>query len=139
MAPDPYMPVPVDAARALAVQYAKSIVIICAWDAAHGLLHVTTYGTDPQNKAFAAYGGEIAMKALGGQLDASVNFEDYRLQQAQKMLKALRDIATRGIHGEGEMPMTPSELREIAREAIAEAEKFIDDEQPHRRCPTCGR
>ncbi len=120
------MPVPVDAARALAVQYAKSIVIICAWDDEYGLLHTTTYGTSPKNKAFAAYSGEIAMKALGGQLDAGTQFEDYRLQQAQRMLKALREIATRGIHSEGELPMTPSELREIAREAITEAEQFID-------------
>ncbi len=88
----PYEPVPVEAARAVAEKYGKSIVIIFAHDPVHGLLHTTTYGDNPQNKAWAAKGGEIASKALGGVLDESTHFEDYRLQQAQMLLGALEGL-----------------------------------------------
>ncbi len=56
------------------------------------MLHTTTYGTDPQSKAWAAKGGEIGTKALGGIREASVDFEDYRLMQAKSLYLALRGI-----------------------------------------------
>lgn len=89
---EPYKPVPVEVARQIAEQYGKSIVIIFAHDPVHGIMHTTTFGADPQNKAWAAQGGEIATKALGGILDESVQFEDYRLQQASNLLAALKEI-----------------------------------------------
>lgn len=84
-----YKTVPVEAACAIAEQYDKSIVIVITHDPVHGLMHTTTYGTDAQNKAWAAQGGEIVATALGAVLDKSINFEDYRLDQATKLLAAL--------------------------------------------------
>lgn len=85
-----YQPVPVEAARAIAEQYAKSVVIIFAHDPEHGHLHTTTYGRNPQEKAWAAQGGEIATKALGGITELATDFEDYRLTQAKNLLAALK-------------------------------------------------
>lgn len=87
-----YTPVPVEAAKDIAEKYGKSIVIIFSHDPIHGLLHTTTYGTDPQNKAWAAQGGEIATKALGGITELSTEFEDYRLAQANALLSALKGV-----------------------------------------------
>lgn len=85
-----YKPVPVETAKAIAEQFDKSIVIVCCYDPAHGLLHTTTYGSDPQNKAWAAQGGEIAYRALGGLPEAATTFEDCRLTEAKKLLYALK-------------------------------------------------
>ena len=85
-----YLPVPVEAAQYIAQKFDKSIVIISAWDPIHGLLHTTTYGVTPADKESAAIGGEIACKALGGLREASTNFEDFRLDQAKKLLAALK-------------------------------------------------
>ncbi len=91
MTPGPgYVPVPVEAAREIAEKYAKSIVIINCWDSTHGMIHTTTYGIDAQHKEWAALGGEVAARALGGLVEAATNYEDYRLTQARKLLDALR-------------------------------------------------
>lgn len=73
-----YAPVPVEAARFIADTYAKSVVIVLAWDPVHGQLHTTTYGVDDQSKAWAADGGEIASKALGTMPNQATYFENYR-------------------------------------------------------------
>lgn len=87
-----YKPVTVETARTIAESFDKSIVIIAAYDSVHGMLHITTYGTDPTAKEAAAKGGEIVNKALGGVREASVDFEDYRLKQAQNLLSALKSF-----------------------------------------------
>src|SRR6185436_632488 len=69
--------------------YKKSIVLIFAYDPDFGTLHTTTYGTDPQNKAWAAQGGEIGTKALGGLREQATEYEDYRLSLARSLLKSL--------------------------------------------------
>jgi hypothetical protein len=88
----PYEPVPVAAARAIAEQYGKSIVIIFAHDPVHGMLHTTTYGIDEQNRAWAAQGGEIATKALGGVVESVTNFEDYRLDRIAELTAKLENV-----------------------------------------------
>ncbi len=95
---DPYIPIPVEAAREIAEKYGKAIVIINAWDNVYGLLHTTTYGADPQNKAYAAMGGEITVKALGGLRQASTDFEDYRLAMAKLLREALKEARQTIIH-----------------------------------------
>lgn len=77
---------------AIAEQYEKSIVIVFSHDSVHGLIHTTTYGSDPQNKAWAAQGGEIATRALGGLMELTTDFEDYRLAQAENLLTALKGV-----------------------------------------------
>ena len=88
--PNAYVPVPVEAARIIAEQYAKSVVIIFAWDPIHGHIHTTTYGTGPQEKVWAAHGGETATKALGGVVELATDFEDFRLTIAKRLLHALK-------------------------------------------------
>lgn len=85
-----YIPVPTTTAKDIAEQFAKSIVIILCYDPAHGMLHRTTFGVTPQDKVWAANGGDIAARALGI-LPVDVQFEDYRLAQARKLLVILQD------------------------------------------------
>jgi|SRR5579863_5050598 len=90
-----YKPIPVEDAKALAERYQKSIVIIFAWDPAHGLIHTTTYGFSEQDKDWAAKGGEIATAALGGVVPAKIDFEDYRITRIKKLEaenKQLREV-----------------------------------------------
>lgn len=114
-----YKPVPVQAARAIAEEYEKSIVIVFAYDPVHGRLHTTTYGNDPQNRAWAAQGGEIATRALGGLTELSTEFEDYRLSQARKLLAALKAMSNAS--GAHEM----NDARQMAWTAVEEAEKTL--------------
>ena len=80
-----YKPIPVSEAQRIADQYEKPIVIILAFDRAHGLLHTTTFGQDAQDKDWAAQGGEIATRALGGGVDEKSNYQDYRLEEFAKV------------------------------------------------------
>ncbi len=111
-----YKPVPVATAKSIAEEFDKSIVIIFAHDPVFGHVHTTTYGVGPQNKAWAAQGGEIATKALGGITEAATDFEDYRLTMARKLLAALKD-ARDHIYG--------AEAQQRANDVIAEAEGFV--------------
>jgi hypothetical protein len=97
-----YKPVPVEAAREIAEKYDKSIVIIFSHDPVHALMHTTTYGTNPQNKELKA------------------DFEDYRLDQARKLLASLR-TARAYIGGDGSKNET---LRRID-ETIETAARFL--------------
>ena len=89
-----YLPVPVSTAREIAEKYDKSIVIICAWDPEHGILHTTTYGRNPREKEWAVQGGEMASKTLGAMPEVGTQFEDYRLAQALKLLLALDELTS---------------------------------------------
>lgn len=51
-------------------------------------------------------------------LPAALDALDAKDAEIEALTAALRDISCRGIYGEGELPMTPSELREIARAAL---------------------
>lgn len=82
-----YAPVPVEAAKSIATEYGKSIVIVLAWDQEHGALHTTTYGVSEKDKVHAAHGGEIASEALGCDLSKAQVFEDFR----DKRIQALED------------------------------------------------
>lgn len=73
-----YVPVPVTAAKHIAESFAKSIVIIAAWDPEHELLHTTTYGVAPADKVNAAHGGETVAKALSMDLARQHMYEDFR-------------------------------------------------------------
>ncbi len=99
---DEYVFVPVAAARAIAEQYNKSIVIVYAWDAIYGLLHTTTYGTDEQNRAWAASAGEIGIKALGC-LPEHHMFEDYRLDRIKELEAEVQRLKG-SRSGEGHQP-----------------------------------
>lgn len=87
-----YMAIPVETARKLSRDFSKSIVIICAWDPAHKLLHTTTYGVEPTDKIAAAKGGDICAKALGMDMTQKDPVEDFRTVDAARNAQ-LRDLA----------------------------------------------
>jgi hypothetical protein len=93
----PYLAVPVEVARQIARDFDKQIVIICAWNHEHGMLHTTTYGKDPADKINAAKGGETCAAALGMDLNQSKVNEDFRTVDAARNAQ-LRDLAERTIH-----------------------------------------
>lgn len=75
---DEYKPVPVQVAADIAKDFDKSIVIVASWDNISGLLHITTYGDKMEEKAWAASGGEIVNKALGGDWEKRKYYENYQ-------------------------------------------------------------
>lgn len=88
-----YKPVTVDAAKGIAEEFNKDIVIIACWDEEHKLLHTTTYGKDALHKCHAASGGEIVAKALGGDLLKSTEYEDFRKDFDAGKYRALQEKA----------------------------------------------
>lgn len=99
-----YVPIPVEAAKYIALTYSRDIVIICAWSHEHRLLHTTTYGVSPTDKVNAANGGERCAKALMTDLKKADFSEDFRkdhdaareaaMQEAiEKHLPALKEMA----------------------------------------------
>lgn len=85
-----YKPVPVEVAEAISRTYEKAIVIILSYDTVYELLHTTTYGKTAEEKAQAVAGGEIASQALGAFEKNAITFQDYRLEQAIKLFRALK-------------------------------------------------
>jgi hypothetical protein len=75
-----YQPVPVYAARRLAEEFGKEVVIILAWDHVHDRLHTTTYGRADKSKWLAADAGIVAARALGAQIDMKQYYEDFRTE-----------------------------------------------------------
>lgn len=92
-----YKPIPVETARQIARDFDKQIVVICAWNHDHKLLHTVTYGVQPKDKISAANAGDICTKALGMDLTRSDVTEDFRTVDAARNAQ-LRDIADRAIH-----------------------------------------
>ncbi len=125
--PAKYAPVPVAMAKQIAEQFGKSIVIIFAHDPVYGLVHTTTYGTTPRNKAWAAQGGEIATKALGGLVDLATHFEDYRLELAQEMLKTLKAAwhALKSYEHGNASPDLAQEIAQVIEAQVGKAERFL--------------
>lgn len=56
---DEYVPVPVAAAKEIADNFGKAVVVIIAWDREHSLIHTTTYGETDLEKKSAAMLGDI--------------------------------------------------------------------------------
>lgn len=115
-----YKAIPVKTAKEIADHFDKSIVIIFSYDPIYGMLHTTTYGNGPQDKIDAAQGGEIATKALGGITELRKDFQDYRLEVANRLLNALKI----GIRIFKENNIDSSEVAMLKR-TINEAERYI--------------
>lgn len=88
-----YKPVPVEAARKIAVKFDKSMVVILAYDPAHQLTHTTTYGVSAIEKEQAAAAGELLARTIGADLNQKTEFEDFhkdydpaRYRQCQEAL-----------------------------------------------------
>jgi hypothetical protein len=74
-----YIPVPVTAARAAALNFKKDIVVIFSYDRKHQTGHTTTYGVTRADKEGAARLGDEVSKLIFG--PKGQTFEDFRLDQ----------------------------------------------------------
>lgn len=71
-------------------------------------------GADGHGGAYAALCGALIFG-----LHLGLHIGEARVAaEVERLTQALREISIRGTYGEGELPMTTSELREIAREAL---------------------
>lgn len=107
MSDSSYIEVPVSAARQIAEQFQKDIVIVNAWDSVHELMHTTTYGVTAADKRWAALGGALSSEALGCNLAKVKSFSDFRDERIQLLesaltglLKALEDDGLPGYLGD---------------------------------------
>lgn len=73
-----YHPIPVKEAKRITDEYGKNIVIIGAFDDKFEQFHITTFGKTAPEKLIAAEWGELIVKALGGDLERKVTYEDFR-------------------------------------------------------------
>jgi hypothetical protein len=90
-----FKPIPVAAAKSIAEQFDKAMVIINAYDEKHEMNATATYGVTPQQKEIAADAGERTAKALGSAIEAKTTFEDFRHRSAAEAalyLETLKSI-----------------------------------------------
>ena len=123
-----YKSIPVETARQIARDFEKSIVIICAWDAAHMLLHTTTYGREPKDKINAANGGDICAKALGMDLGRKEPNEDFRTVDAARNAQ-IRDLADGAVKALRSYQFGNSSP-DLAKEVADKLEVLIKKETP---------
>ncbi len=79
-----YKPIPVAAARAIAAQYEKDVVIVLAYDHEHGLVHTTTYGRSEDDSVKAKRVGKALCEMIGGDLSRTTVYEDFRTAGEEK-------------------------------------------------------
>jgi len=73
-----YVPVPVSAARDVAIAFAKDVVVIIAFDYAHEQINTTTYGVKADDKIRAAELGPVLAAAAGAVVTEANYSEDFR-------------------------------------------------------------
>ncbi len=127
-----YKPIPSVEARILAEKYDKSIVILWAWDPVYGLLHTTTYGVSQQEKDWAAKGGEIATAALGGQVPARIEYEDYRIAHLAELTRACEQLLDAPHQEHFIVRLNEEEMAglEAIKQAVAKAKGILPETGP---------
>jgi hypothetical protein len=93
-----HVQIPVEIARQIAIRYAKSMVVILAYDPESQLTHTTTYGVEPIDKERAADVGErCAQLICGDGFERRTSYEDYRFtdqgkraQQIERLIAAAK-------------------------------------------------
>jgi hypothetical protein len=102
-----YLPIPVSVATEIADKFAKSQVVILAFDPVHEVTHTTTYGKSPFDKENAAATGKIVTQAIGNDLSRAQHFEDYHKDYAaanhKALIEAVREIIKQHDDWEGAM------------------------------------
>jgi hypothetical protein len=73
-----YIPVPVEAAKQVARQFEKSVVVIAAWDRAFNKFHTASYGESADDKIVAANLADLIPLAAGCDPQSLVTHEDFR-------------------------------------------------------------
>ena len=74
--PNDYQPVPTSAARQIAEDFEKQVVVIVCLDAIHRKTHLTTWGSSPTAKDVAAKWGDLISECLS--LSGKEMLEDFR-------------------------------------------------------------
>lgn len=97
MNPATYQPIPVAVAKQIAEDFAKSQVVILAFDPVHQVTQTTTYGKEPFDMENAAAVGKICAQAIGCDLSKRQDFEDYHKDYDAAKFKALIE-SVRTIH-----------------------------------------
>lgn len=92
-------PVPVDAARRVADDYAKDLVVITSWDRASNVVFTATYGRTAPDKHAAARLGVILAEAAGCDMSQVTPYEDFRTataaewaEEKDKLLRRIREL-----------------------------------------------
>lgn len=95
-----YRPIPVDAAKRIAAEYSKDIVVICGVDHLNSKVHFTSYGQDPIDKIFAASISESFQERLQVDHENRTRYEDFRdvpAANSRRHVELLVDAARRAI------------------------------------------
>jgi hypothetical protein len=87
-----YVPVPVEAAKAIATRFEKDAVVILCWDNKHQKTHTTTYGTNPLLKVNAARIGEDCCRLMGCNMDKMEPSEDFRREYDAALIAQLKEV-----------------------------------------------
>lgn len=124
-----YIPIPVQAAKDLAVRFHKHSVVILAWDDEHELTHTTTYGVDAFHKENAAAAGRIATQAIGMDLGKEQTFEDFHKDYDPARYKAAIELLNRIVTPPAG-PSTPHRDAAAAATVIADIARFLMSIQP---------
>jgi len=86
-----YQPIPVDAARKVADEYRKDILLIVGWDREANKTDIVTWGREVEEKVVAANAGETITKQLGLAEATATVHEDFRREgEAAAEVDALR-------------------------------------------------
>lgn len=150
-----YTPVPVAAARQIADEFDKSVVIIFAIDAQHDRSHMTTYGRTAEQKAWSAHLGDEVARIISGSEKREV-YEDYRSIDAAKNAAKLEHVRAYAKHLDNEIGLDviahhlmkildpPAEAtRQCTHCGFEDSLTFWDDmnpaENPALVCPRCRR
>lgn len=104
-----YKPVPVSAAAAIASDYEKAMVIVCAVDRTHDRTHFTSFGITTEDKYLAAELAEQFAAVSGHEMQAAVRWQDFRADLMRS--KCLADMKLMWPHG----PADREQHRDVIR------------------------
>ena len=120
--PASHLPIPVEVAARIAADFAKSQVVILAYDPARELTYTTTFGVSPWDKENAAAAGTIATLAVGGDLSKKQTFEDYHQNYDAANYKASRDL--------NKAALAVLNAFSVGHSTQVAIEKFLQDTEP---------
>lgn len=91
-----HIEVPVEAAREIATRYAKTMVVILAYDPTSQHTHLTTYGVGTEEKEIAAEVGERCAKLICGDgFEMRRTYEDFRFRTQAEWAKEREQLLAR--------------------------------------------
>ena len=103
-----FQPIPVAAAKMLAAEYRKSIVVVVTYDPDHGQTTFTSYGRTSLEKEIASRAADAFAASLGIEKARAETYEDFHADPDALNPAALREAAEllRGLSVGEERPPT---------------------------------